>query len=98
MATILAAVTIRGGGVVPAESTAGATLTLDNNDGILRFPNPQNHEFVAVISHFQNYPYTTSTHWIKNRGVDFIVVGHTAMDTSGRTFPIGDFNTIVVAL
>ena len=98
MPTILAAATIRGAAIVGAESTPGATFTLNNNDGILQFPNPNKVKFVAVISHFQNFPYTTTTHWIKNQGVDFIVVGHSAMDTSGRTFPVVDFNAIIVAL
>jgi hypothetical protein len=100
MATILAAVTVRGATVVAAESTPGTAITLNNNgtEAIVDFPNANNHRFVAVISHFQNFPYTTSTHWIKNQGANFFVVGHSAMDTSGRIFAVADFNAIVVAL
>lgn len=100
MATILAAATVKGAAVVPAQSTPNVTANLGNNGTEINvnFPNPNNHQFVAVISHFQNFVYTTSTHWIKNQGPNYIVVGHSAMDTSGRIFPIADFNMIVVAI
>ena len=100
MATVLAAVTVRGGAVVPAQSTPGATSSLGNNNTeiIVNFPNANNHQFVPVISDFHNFPYTTSIHWIKNQGTSFIVVGHSALDTSGRIFPIADFNVIVAGL
>jgi hypothetical protein len=96
MPNILAAATVVGGQLDPANSSHG--VAFNQATGILSFPNPNNLKFVPLISDTHAVAYITSTCWIKEIGPANIVVWQSALDTSGRTWPPTDFTAVIVSL